>query len=586
MNFCSVEGCDKLGAFSTRTRPTWCIEHLEQLYEAGGLTLLDEFTKTTDYLLTRCTTCGFEAHYRFEYVLDRLNASERVCRACYWRTWAHMSRSIAQVSNEPVDVESVRRNAEAHGMDYLGPLTDPSLPDDPHGTRCRRCGRIEAQRNGDIGWGCPCQRNPKSSSAGTKKARGANLLRNSDADVVSWWDHDRNDEALWKSATLKARRDAWWICPGGHSFRARIVDVTSGFSPCPTCRDLRAAAWAAKRASYAGKTIADIPELLAGWDEPELDPTTVLADSHAWGSGYRFRCPEGHRNTRQPLSWLLGGCSACKAAETRRANKQAADADVSSSRLTPEISSQWHPTKNGKLRLADVSPESRRTVWWQDPVCGHEFQATPRERDKYERWRCEECRTILDSLAYHYPDVAEEWAPENKLSAWQVRPNSVRLAEVPLWICRNDPSHRWRSMPSARINGSQCPECQTAGKSQVELAYVDAAEQYWGNAKSGSRIHSPNFQHHASWTADVLVELPDGRSLVIEYDGAYWHRDKTEVDSAKSIDLIGAGYIVVRLREAPLPSLQIDSPEYHEITVYSGAQDPVQEIVSIARVIR
>ena len=141
-------------------------------------------------------------------------------------------------------------------------------------------------------------------------------------------------------------------------------------------------------------------------------------------------------------------------------------------------------------------------------------------------------------------------------------------------------------MPSARINGSQCPECQTAGKSQVELAYVDAAEQYWGNAKSGSRIHSPNFQHHASWTADVLVELPDGRSLVIEYDGAYWHRDKTEVDSAKSIDLIGAGYIVVRLREAPLPSLQIDSPEYHEITVYSGAQDLVQEIVSIARVIR
>ncbi|MFV8403022.1 MULTISPECIES: zinc-ribbon domain-containing protein [Dermabacter] len=31
------------------------------------------------------------------------------------------------------------------------------------------------------------------------------------------------------------------------------------------------------------------------------------------------------------------------------------------------------PTKNGNLRLADVSPESRRMVWWRDPVCGHEF---------------------------------------------------------------------------------------------------------------------------------------------------------------------------------------------------------------------
>lgn len=584
MKTCCVEGCEQSGIFATRTRPTWCLDHLHHLYSQGGLTLLENFTKPSAYLLARCTRCKFEGHYRFEYILDQLHAGEVVCRACYWRAWARSARSLSGSVEQPVDISIVRQNAEEHGFTYLGPLTNPSLENDPHATHCNSCGRIEAQRNGDIGWGCSCQRNPKSTTAGTKKARGANLLKNFDSRVVEWWDHERNENSLWETVTTKARREAWWTCPEGHAFKARILDVTNDYFSCPKCQSIWKADREEKLASFRGKTIADVPELLAAWDE-DIPPTSVPVDKNHWGSGYRFRCPSGHHNTRHPLSYLFGGCSVCKANETRKANAKTAETNPSASRLTPEISSQWHPTKNGKLRLADISPESRRMVWWRDPVCGHEFQATPRERNKYDRWRCPLCHTILDSLAYHYPELAEEWSADNPISAWKIRPNTTKLNESPLWVCKNDPTHMWRAMPTARVNGSQCPECIETGKSQIEIDYYSAALARWGNAKSGSRVHSEKFQIHSSWTVDVLVSLPADKRLAIEYDGSYWHRNKSNIDRVKSLDLLADDFILVRLREAPLPSLQITHPNYHEVTVYPAAQDPARDVARIDEMI-
>lgn len=581
MKTCSVDGCDELGAFRTRTRPTWCLEHLHELYRSSGLLLLEEFTKPSEHLLTRCLHCGFEGHYRFEYVLDQLSQGVRVCRACFWKEWAKESRTWGA---EPVSVPEIKTLAEASGYTYLGQLTDPSLPDDPHRTRCNRCGRIEAQRAGDIGWGCPCSRNTKTATAGAKKTPGNNLLKNSDNKATTWWDHDRNPEALWKTAKLRGRKRAWWICDEGHSFEARMLDVTSFFSPCPECREKTRAEWKARHAAYDGLTIADVPELLAAWEE-DIPPESVLVSDNPGDSGYRFRCPNGHRNTRLPLSWLLGGCAACKAAITKQKLRDAAEEDPNFTRLTPEISSQWHPTKNKPLKLAQMAPESRRTVWWLDPTCGHEFQATPRERDKYQRLRCPQCNTILDSLAYHYPDIAEEWSHENALTPWHVRPNATNFIEAPWWVCSTDSSHTWQATPGSRVNGSTCPMCQIVGKSRIELLYAEAARQEWGNAQSGQRIHSPMFADHSSWSVDILVTLEDNRSLVIEYDGSYWHRDKEETDRIKTCELLQAGYVVCRVRESPLASLDIDEPGYIELTVYPGAQEPLRDIAKLAALV-
>lgn len=155
---CSSADCANTAAFRTRTKPTWCEHHIVEQQRQGGLRALESFTRVDDWQLTECLTCTVQAHYRFEYTLDKNAMGEPTCRACYWREWAAHSRRMQHEwsSAEPVPVpfEDAKAHAEEHGYEYLGPLTAPSFIDDPHHTRCRRCGRISAERLGDISFRC------------------------------------------------------------------------------------------------------------------------------------------------------------------------------------------------------------------------------------------------------------------------------------------------------------------------------------------------------------------------------------------------------------------------------------------------
>ena len=148
-----------------------------------------------------------------------------------------------------------------------------------------------------------------------------------------------------------------------------------------------------------------------------------------------------------------------------------------------------------------------------------------------------------------------------------------------------DPTHVWTATLSSRTNGSDCPECREMGKSKVELDHFAAAKTLFGKARSGVKLRSSEFTHRPTWTADIAVLLPDSRTLVIEYDGGYWHRDKADIDRAKSLDLLAGGYRVVRLREHPLRSLEIDDALYSEFVVYATAPDPQATVARIKQLI-
>ncbi|HET7386190.1 MAG TPA: exonuclease domain-containing protein [Nocardioidaceae bacterium] len=157
--FCSVDGCSNNAAFKTRSKPTYCDAHITVILSRGGLEALETFTRPDDWLLTRCLQCSNVGHYRFVYVLDNNAADIATCRACFWRKWAaHQRAALGPYDDpEPVPYEKAQTIAEDHGYIYLGPLTNPSLAYDPHRTECRRCGKISAERLGDISFGCTCQ---------------------------------------------------------------------------------------------------------------------------------------------------------------------------------------------------------------------------------------------------------------------------------------------------------------------------------------------------------------------------------------------------------------------------------------------
>ena len=156
---CSIEGCGAVAAFKTRTKPTWCADHITEIQSMGGLRPLESFTHSDDWQLTECLTCSVEAHYRFNYTLEKNGWNEPTCRACYWRSWAADGRRLQRdwADLTPVAFAEAESLVEAHGFAYLGPLTAPSYRDDPHHTQCRRCGKISAARLSDIAFGCTCQ---------------------------------------------------------------------------------------------------------------------------------------------------------------------------------------------------------------------------------------------------------------------------------------------------------------------------------------------------------------------------------------------------------------------------------------------
>ena len=47
----------------------------------------------------------------------------------------------------------------------------------------------------------------------------------------------------------------------------------------------------------------------------------------------------------------------------------------------PHLAEQWHPTKNGDLKVTEVSVHSNKKVWW---ICekGHEWKAIVTSRNR------------------------------------------------------------------------------------------------------------------------------------------------------------------------------------------------------------
>lgn len=582
---CSTSGCPNPAAYKTRSKPAWCTSCIDQILREGGLRADEPFTGPNDWRLTTCLDCGVQAHYKFDYTLGKNAQQEKTCRACYWTEWAKLARQMSgeTTPRRTYSREEIIDHLDRNGYDFVATTVEVNDGNDPIIARCRSCRRLSAERMGDIDWGCACTRNVRSATptaetaptAPARNIRSANpvrakttklLLSESDDAALEWWDHERNDEKIFRTVTLRATRICHWMCPECRlSFPAKVVDMTVGRHSCPDCKAIRDAAWDAEYERWKSTPVADVPELRAAWAD-EADPQSVMVAGD-WRLR-RFRCPAGHHPRISPLTFLQSGCPSCRAAETRKTQKNwLAD-------TLPEIASQWHPRRNGRLTAHDVVWDSQRSVWWLAECCGHEWKETPRSRDKYDRLHCPRCKTILGSLAWQDPGLAEEWSPANPLTAWNVRPHAT-TPFVPEWICATDTAHVWRSPLSGRSNGSECPECKVVGKSKVELAHHAAAVDVFTGARSGAILRSSKFTHRRSWSADISLDF-NGRTLVIEYDGAYWHMPpaKVLVDTSKNADLLAAGHLVVRLREDDLPPLVVGHPHYLEIRVYSSAPRP------------
>jgi hypothetical protein len=280
---CSTEGCGNTAAYKTRSRPAWCTDCIDDILGEGGPTANEPFTGPRDWRLTTCLECGVQAHYKFEYTLDKNAQREKTCRACHWIEWAKWAR---QMSGETTpariySVEEIVAHLDRNGFDFVATTVDVNDGNYPIIARYRSCQRISAARLGDIGFGCTCNQNVRSanpasaavSAASSQNSRSVNptstklakiLLADSEDAALDWWDHERNDEKTFRTVTLRATRTCQRICPEcGHSFPAKVLEMTDGRHACPACSAIREAAWREEYERWKSTPVADVPELAA-----------------------------------------------------------------------------------------------------------------------------------------------------------------------------------------------------------------------------------------------------------------------------------------------------------------------------------
>jgi len=134
----------------------------------------------------------------------------------------------------------------------------------------------------------------------------------------------------------------------------------------------------------------------------------------------------------------------------------------------PELTKEWHPTKNGVITPNDVTKGSHRKFWWKcDKGIDHEWEMSVASRASQGQG-CTICRgfKVVNSicLATLNPDLSNEWHPvlNGDLTPFDVIPGTSKKV---WWKCDKGDDHEWEASVKSRNNGAACSVC--AGKKIV-----------------------------------------------------------------------------------------------------------------------
>ena len=253
------------------------------------------------------------------------------------------------------------------------------------------------------------------------------------------------------------------------------------------------------------------------------------------------------------------GCPYC-------AGQKVTDDNRLSLNTTPELLSEWHPTRNGSRTPADVARGTDRVAWWQCAK-GHEWKAVISSR-AISGNGCPGCagQMVTDDNRLSMKaslELLREW---DKIKNGTRTPDDVSFGSHMRvwWKCKN--GHEREAAVIDRYYGNGCRRCTLVGRSRVEvyLACELAAFFYDIDPSGTHQVRTAGGQYV---NVDIVIR---SENLLIEYDGAYWHKGRFDEDRAKTVSLKRAGWRVLRIREVPLK--RIETTDLH-CPVPSGHKD-------------
>lgn len=214
-----------------------------------------------------------------------------------------------------------------------------------------------------FGSGCPYCSNHKA-------APGFNDLETTHPEIAAEWNLKRNSGVSPSDVLAGSSKKFWWTCGLGHEWQAQCSSRAYGNKAgCPICSNQKVLAGVNDLATTN-------PDLATEWHPSKngkANPSAISGGAHKL---FWWKCEEGHEWEASPSQRTnkSTGCPMCAG--------QRVVVGVSDLATThPDLASQWHPTKNGKLTPSSIMSGTGKHIWW---LCenGHEWKATGYNRIK------------------------------------------------------------------------------------------------------------------------------------------------------------------------------------------------------------
>lgn len=200
------------------------------------------------------------------------------------------------------------------------------------------------------------------------------------------------------------------------------------------------------------------------WCKLNDRPFELISNTYVKASEYlQWKCLKDNCSEIFNMSWVniiqYKGCGFCNGKKTGNNNCLVF--------TNPQLSKEWHPTKNGDLTPYDVTIGSNKEVWWKCDK-GHEWKARINSR-KFNGCKC--CSGRKSSKEYNllilYPELCAEWDynKNNKIPE-EYTPYSNQKV---WWKCK-ECGYEWKTVIYIRTgqNKSSCPKCnQSKGENKI-----------------------------------------------------------------------------------------------------------------------
>ena len=294
-------------------------------------------------------------------------------------------------------------------------------------------------------------------------------------ELASLWHPQKNGLLKPIDIMIGSRTKIWWSCTTTHIFdwQERCRDVIRREIFCRKCH--------VESTSIAKTNI----KMLKDWHPNkniELMPLDISSSSNkkVW-----WKCDKADDHEWITSPNAKRGCPMCIGQKIVKSNCLAT--------THPEITKQWHPSKNNKISPEKVGKGSKKKVWWIcDKGDDHEWEMLINPRTHATNPQgCPICsnKKVVKSncLATTHPKIAKQWHPtkNGELTPCKVVAGSHKKV---WWICDKGDDHEWQAVIKNRaISGHNCGVC--GGKALVKSnsltsTHPDIAEQ-WHPTKNG-----------------------------------------------------------------------------------------------------